>query len=287
MANSIIEVSGLCKSYSSFQLQDISFSLAEGCIMGLIGENGAGKTTTLKALLDIVRPDSGEIRLFGQPVRPDSALLKEQIGVVWENSFFYEGLTAQDIQRCMAGVYKQWDSVLYRRLLDQFQLPFRQPMQKFSRGMRMKLLIANALAHHPRLLILDEATSGLDPVVRSEILDLFLEFIQDETHSILFSSHITSDLDKIADYVTLLHQGQMLFNEEKDRLQEQYGVLRCSVSALHALAPQQIVRIIPHDFHCEALVTQKEHIRLTEQMILEPATIEQIMLFYIKGVPSL
>ena len=267
MANSIIEVSGLCKSYSSFQLQDISFSLAEGCIMGLIGENGAGKTTTLKALLDIVRPDSGEIRLFGQPVRSDSALLKEQIGVVWENSFFYEGLTAQDVQRCMAGVYKQWDSVLYRRLL--------------------KLLIANALAHHPRLLILDEATSGLDPVVRSEILDLFLEFIQDETHSILFSSHITSDLDKIADYVTLLHQGQMLFSEEKNRLQEQYGVLRCSVSALHTLAPQQIVRIIPHDFHCEVLVTQKEHLRLTEQMILEPATIEQIMLFYIKGVPSL
>ena len=168
MANSIIEVSGLCKSYSSFQLQDISFSLAEGCIMGLIGENGAGKTTTLKALLDIVRPDSGEIRLFGQPVRSDSALLKEQIGVVWENSFFYEGLTAQDVQRCMAGVYKQWDSVLYRRLLDQFQLPFRQPMQKLSRGMRMKLLIANALAHHPRLLILDEATSSVD--TRTEVL---------------------------------------------------------------------------------------------------------------------
>lgn len=255
--------------------------------MGLIGENGAGKTTTLKALLDVVRPDSGEIRLFGQPIHPDSAMLKEQVGVVWENSFFYEGLTAQEIQRCMAGFYQQWDSALYRRLLDQFQLPFCQPVQKFSRGMRMKLLIANALAHHPRLLILDEATSGLDPVMRSEILDLFLAFIQDETHSVLFSSHITSDLDKIADYVTLLHQGQMLFSEEKDLLQERYGVLRCSVSALRTLDPQQIVRVIPHDFHCEALVTQKERIRLTGSMILEPATIEQIMLFYIKGGLSL
>ncbi len=283
----IIEVSGLNKSYTSFALRDISFSLPEGCIMGLIGENGAGKTTTLKALLDIVHPDSGEIRLFGRPVCSDSALFKEQIGVVWENSFFYEGLTAQDVQRCMAGMYKQWDPALYRRLLDQFQLPFRQSIQKFSRGMRMKLFIANALAHHPRLLILDEATSGLDPIVRSEILDLFLEFIQDETHSILFSSHITSDLDKIADYVTLLHQGKMLFSQEKDRLKEQYGVLRCSVSALHTLEPRQIVRVIPHDFHCEALVTQKERIRLSEQMALEPATIEQIMLFYSKGVPSL
>lgn len=283
MPNSI-EVLDLCKSYPSFNLKHVSFTLPEGCIMGLIGENGAGKTTTLKALLNIIYADSGEIRLFGTPLEQATPSLKEQIGVVWENSFFYQGFNAQEVERCMSGMYKQWDSVYYRRLLDRFQLPLRQPIQKFSRGMRMKLLIVNALAHHPRLLILDEATSGLDPVIRSEILDLFLEFIQDERHSILFSSHITSDLDKIADYVTLLHQGQILFSQEKDALYEQYGILRCSARALAGLDPHQVVRVIRHEFHCEALVTQKDRLRLTDQMVLEPASIEQIMLFYIKGV---
>ena len=217
MANSIIEVSGLCKSYSSFQLQDISFSLAEGCIMGLIGENGAGKTTTLKALLDIVRPDSGEIRLFGQPVRSDSALLKEQIGVVWENSFFYEGLTAQDVQRCMAGVYKQWDSVLYRRLLDQFQLPFRQPMQKFSRGMRMKLLIANALAHHPRLLILDEPFVGLDPEA-AHLMKGYLRELCDRGGAVFFSTHVLEVAQKLCDRVAIIRGGKLVAQGDMDKI---------------------------------------------------------------------
>lgn len=282
MPNSI-EVSHLCKSYPSFRLDDVSFTLPQGCIMGLIGENGAGKTTTLKALLDIVRPDSGEIRLFGAPLSGREGTLKDQIGVVWEHSFFYEGLNALEIQRCLAGLYSQWDPALYRRLLDRFQLPGKQPLKKYSRGMRMKLMIAAALAHHPRLLLLDEATSGLDPIVRNEILDLFLDFIQDESHAILFSSHITSDLDKIADYVTFLHEGRVVFSEEKDALRERYAVLHCSAASLSALDRGQVVRVLRHEFHCQALVTHAAQLRLGDQMTLEPATIEQIMLFFIKG----
>ena len=236
MANSIIEVSGLCKSYSSFQLQDISFSLAEGCIMGLIGENGAGKTTTLKALLDIVRPDSGEIRLFGQPVRSDSALLKEQIGVVWENSFFYEGLTAQDVQRCMAGVYKQWDSVLYRRLLDQFQLPFRQPMQKISRGMRMKLLIANALAHHPRLLILDEATSSIDTRTELAIQQAFDEMMRGRTSFIV--AHRLSTIQK-ADCILVMRDGEVIERGTHETLLAQNGFYTQLYNSQFAAAAQR------------------------------------------------
>ena len=182
-----IEVSHLYKFYPDFSLQDVSFSLPAGCIMGLIGENGAGKTTTLKMLLNIVKPDQGEVRLFDLPMVPAyERQLKEQIGIVWEDSFFYQGMNAKQVQTVLKNVYWQWDSALYQELLDRFSISPAQTLNEYSRGMRMKLMIAAALAHHPKLLILDEATSGLDPIVRNEILDLFLEFIQQEENSILF-----------------------------------------------------------------------------------------------------
>ena len=279
-----IDVSHLYKFYPDFSLQDVSFALPAGCIMGLIGENGAGKTTTLKMLLNIVKPDQGEVRLFDLPMVPAyERQLKEQIGIVWEDSFFYQGMNAKQVQTVLKNVYWQWDSTLYQELLDRFSISPAQTLNEYSRGMRMKLMIAAALAHHPKLLILDEATSGLDPIVRNEILDLFLEFIQQEENSILFSSHITGDLDKAADYITYLHNGRVLFSEEKDKLHEQYAVLRCGKDALKTIDPQCIVRVLFHEYHCEALVTHREKLHIKEPMSLEPATTEQIMLFFTKG----
>lgn len=209
-----LEVSDITKTYDTFTLDHISFSLPSGSIMGFIGENGAGKTTTLKALLGLVKKDAGSVHILGKEYNKSTELeLKEQLGIVFDECRFPENLSAVHIGKIMASIYKNWDKALYSRYLSAFSLSEKKLVKEYSRGMKMKLSIATALSHRPRLLLLDEPTSGLDPVIRNEILDVFLEYIQDEGNSILLSSHITSDLEKIADYITFIHQGKLVFSK--------------------------------------------------------------------------
>ena len=279
-----IEVHGLCKAYPNFQLKNVSFALPQGSIMGLIGENGAGKTTTLKAMLNVISKDSGEIRLLGMDSVTDEKQLHQELGVVFDACHFPGLLTVREIGNVMAPLYTAWDMPFFQSLLKQFELNPRQPVHELSKGMSTKLSLAIALAHHPRLLILDEATSGLDPVIREELLDIFLSFIQDEQHSILLSSHITSDLDRIADYITFLHRGEVVFCQEKDLLLERMGILRCGERDFQSLAAGEVLRFRKNSFGVEALLSDRQtFLRQHPGALVDSPNLEEIMLFYVKG----
>ena len=224
----ILEIKNLTKEYDRFKLNNINLNLPKGTIMGFIGENGAGKTTTMKTVLNIVNRDSGSIKVFGKDNIKEEELIKEDIGTVLNDSFLSEYLTPKDINKIMKNFYRTWDEKLYFKYIEHFKLPENKMSKEFSSGMKIKIKIIVALAHHPKLLILDEPTSGLDPIARNEILDLFQEFIQNEEHSILVSSHITSDLEHIADYITLINNGEIVLSKLKDELIEQYGLVKCT-----------------------------------------------------------
>lgn len=279
-----IEIKGLNKAYTDFALSDISLTLPGGAIMGLIGENGAGKTTTIKCILNLIRRDSGTITLFGYDNLKADVLVKQDIGVVLDECFFHDSLRPKDLDAILAPVYETWDANLFQQYLDKFGLPPKKFIKEFSRGMKMKLSLAAALAHRPKLLILDEATAGLDPVVRDEILDEFLGFICDEEHSILISSHITSDLEKVADYITYLHQGKVVLSDSKDEILEHYGRVGCSQADLSTIAPEDLLRIRRGSFGCEALVVDRTAFsRKYPQFPVDRVTLEDIMLFIGKG----
>lgn len=248
-----IELRGLTKTYKTFQLGPIDLTLPMGTIMGLVGENGAGKSTTLKAILDLVKPSAGEITLLGQPVPDAYPALKEDIGVVLDALPFPGYLNAKELGTCMAAAFQSWDSQVYSGYLARLNLPETQKVKEYSRGMTMKLALATALSHHAKLLILDEATSGLDPMVRQEILDILYDFC-DEDHAILISSHIVSDLEKICDYIAFLHEGKLLLVDEKDRLLEQYGLLKCSKEQMAELAKGTVLSSRVYNYGAEALV---------------------------------
>ena len=275
-----LELHGLTKHYPDFTLDNLDLVLPSGCIMGLIGENGAGKSTTIQLILDAIPRDGGTVTLLGQDNRSAGPLLREEIGAVPDEACLPTYLNARQIGRSMAGIYRSWDQETYRRYLDRFALPENKYVHQFSRGMKMKLAIAVALSHHPRLLILDEATSGLDPVVRDEILDLFLEFTRDEDHSILISSHILSDLEKLCDYIAYLHHGRLLFCEEKDVLLERYGLMKCSRQALEDLDRRAVVAYRSGPYGVEALV---ERDRVPAGTPLDRITIEDIIIFSARG----
>ncbi len=274
-----IEIHDLHKSFEGFSLKDISFSVPQGTVMGFIGENGAGKSTTIKCLLNLLKKEYGEVLLFGKDIVEHEISIKNDIGVVFDELHVPETLNATQLDKFMKKVFKTWDSGYYFERLAQFKVPERKKVKELSRGMRMKLSIALALAHHPKLLILDEPTSGLDPIIRDEILDLFLAFMQDETHSILFSSHITSDLEKIADYITFIHNGEILFSESKDVLLYEYGIFKGSKEEVSAIPEHAILRKRNGAFGLEALVLKNE---VHEVFPLEKPSIEDIMLFYVK-----
>lgn len=285
MTNSI-EISGLCKSYGDFALDHIDLTLPGGAILGLIGENGAGKTTTIKCILNLIRRDAGTITLMGYDNIAQERQAKTEVGVVLDECYFHDTLRPRDLHAILSRVYKTWDRDLYGSYLKKFQLPEGKFIKEFSRGMKMKLSLAAALAHHPKLLILDEATAGLDPVVRDEILDEFLGFIQDEDHSILISSHITSDLEKVADYITYLHQGRVVLSEAKDVLQDSYGRLACTAQQLSTIQPEDLVRVRKGSYGCEALVSDRAAFhKKYPQLMVEPISLEDIMLFIGKGEP--
>ena len=282
--NSAIEVRGLCKHYRDFSLRDVSFTVPGGSIMGFIGENGAGKTTTIKSILGLLHTDGGSISVLGRDPVTDRRAIGQDIGVVLDGSFFYEGMRAKDISAVMSRLHGRWDKETFASYCERFALPMEKPFKEFSKGMRAKLALTTALAHHPKLLVLDEATSGLDPVVRSEMLDLFLEFIQDEEHAILLSSHITSDLEKVADYVTYLHRGRVAVSGAKDELLDTYGKLVCGRSELERVDPALLVGVRSGQFGCEALVkNRRAFARFHPELAVEPVSLEDIMVFTVKG----
>lgn len=278
MENAIC-IRGLCKHYEDFSLENLDLTVPTGTIVGFVGENGAGKTTTLKAIFGAIRTDGGSIEVLGctDPNRLD----KSQIGVVMEDSFFYETLTPRQVNSIMKSLQPGWDSAEFARLLNDYQLPEKKLIKDMSKGMRMKFRLATALAHKPKLLILDEATSGLDPVVRGEVLDYLRDYIQDESHSVLMSSHITSDLEKVADSIAYLHKGRLLFQMDRDELLEKYGVLRCSPEQLEVLDNRLKVATRKTGFTCETLVNDAAAARRAlPDAVIDRASIEDIMQFY-------
>ena len=279
-----IEIKGLCKSYGDFALNNIDLTLPGGSILGLIGENGAGKTTTIKCILNLIRRDAGEIALLGHDNIKEEQLAKQDVGIVLDECFFHDTLRPLDVGRVLAPAYKDWDGELFRSYLKKFGLPEKKLIKEFSRGMKMKLSLSAALAHRPKLLLLDEATAGLDPVVRDEILDEFLGFIQDEDHAILMSSHITSDLEKVADYIAYIHRGQVVLSDAKDNILDSYGRVGCTAAQLEAIAPDDVLRVRKGSFGCEALVQDRAAFaRKYPMLLVERTTLEDIMLFVAKG----
>lgn len=276
-ADSIV-VNNISKQYGEFSLQNISFRLPKGCIMGLIGENGAGKSTTIKIILDLVKSDCGNVRVLGDSAK--NSTVREDIGVVFDENCFPDDMNADNLKASFQYIYKNWNSAVFDNYMKRFAIPVKKRVKEFSRGMKMKLAIAIALSHDAKLLILDEATSGLDPVVREQILDVFMEFIQNEEHSILLSSHIVSDLEKVCDYITFIHEGNVILSMEKDVLMEEYGLLKCSRSELEHIPKDAIERIRKNQFGVEALVKRK---MIGMSYTVDKATLEDIMLFEIKG----
>lgn len=281
--DTLLKVENLTKRYTSFQLDHVSFSIPKGTIMGLIGENGAGKSTTINAILDLIHKDEGKVTFWGQELS-SSKQLKEDIGVVFGGINFYETLTPSKVGRISGAAYKQWDETIYQDFLKRFQLPADKEIKTFSKGMKMKLCIAVALSHKPKLLILDEATSGLDPVMRDDILDVFLEFVQNENHSILMSSHITTDLEKVADYITFIHQGKVLFCKTKDELRYHYGIIRCGAALFGQIDKAEILAYRKDDYQWNVLVADKEKaVKKYRNAVVDNATIDDILLLYVKG----
>lgn len=279
-----LEVKHLTKDYGSFRLDDVSFTVPGGTIMGLIGENGAGKSTTIKCILNLIRRDAGEITVLGLDNIAHERAVKEDVGVVLDESTFHDMLRPRQVGKVLSGIYQNWDGAAFDRYLEKFELPPGKLIKEFSKGMKMKLSIAAALSARPRLLILDEATGGLDPVVRDDILDELLAFIQDEDHAVLLSSHITSDLEKVADYISYLHKGRLVVQGAKDELLESYGRLACTRAELERVDPALVVGVRRSQFSCEALVNDRRAVRRRyPELTVDPVTLEEIMVFTVKG----
>lgn len=277
-----IELSHISKSFGAFAIRDLSLTVPCGTICGLVGENGAGKSTTIRLLMGALRPDGGSASVLGvDAASPEFTRVKEDIGVVLDEAYFPETLNAVQVGKVMAKTYRQWDQAAYDGCLRRFDLPEKKPFKDFSRGMKMKLSIAAALSHRPKLLVLDEATSGLDPIVRDEVLEIFNEFTREEDHSILISSHIVSDLEKLCDYIAFIHQGRLLFCTEKDSLLEDCGVFVGTAEQAESLLPEAVIAREARDYGgVRALVRRS---MVPPGMELERPTIEEIILFIVKG----
>ena len=281
-----IELKGVTKHYDGFTLDNVSFEVPKGCIMGFIGQNGAGKTTTIRSLLNITRIDEGKITLLGLDHIKDEKEIKKRLAVVFDELPFHDFFSANDMAKIFEGMYPQWDSAVYADYLERFQLPRKKKIGQFSKGMKMKLQIACALSHGAELLVMDEATTGLDPVVRDEILHIFMEYLQDGERSILMSSHITSDLEKIADSVTFIDKGKILLSGYKDEILEKHGILKCSKEELADIDMSDIVGVRTNNYGAEVMVHDREAAACKYSgSIIDPAALDDVMLFYVhKGV---
>lgn len=275
-----LEIKNLTKTYQDFRLENLTLTLPTGCIMGLIGENGAGKSTTIKLILNMIHKESGSITILGKDNQENISLIKEDVGVVMDEVGFPECLTAKQVGKIMKDTYRNWEAGTYQEYLKKFSVPENKPFKDFSKGMKMKLGIAVAMSHDPKLLILDGATSGLDPVVRDEVVGLLSEFTREESHSILISSHIVSDLERLCDYIAFLHKGRLVLCEEKDALLEEYGVMHCTAGMLRELRPGAVKGKRETAYGVEAIVKRDAAPAGTE---LSPISIEELFVFMIKG----
>lgn len=279
-----IEVNNLSKKYDGFELKNINFAVPKGSIVGFVGENGAGKTTTIKSILNITNAN-GNIKILGKYIKQHEKEIKQNIGVVLDDSFLSDYLTAKQINSIMKDIYKEWSESKYINYLKQFNLPTNKLLKDYSSGMKMKLKIATAISHNPKLLILDEPTSGLDPVVRNEILDIFRNYIEeDETRSIFISTHITTDLEHISDYIVFIEKGEIIFNIPTAELLENYGIIKCSKEEFLNIDKQDYIRFKKEKYQYEVLTDNKENIiRKYNITTIDKPSIEDIMLLYVKG----
>ncbi len=281
MDTNAIEIRGLSKRYKGFSLDNLNLDLPYGCVLGLVGENGAGKSTTIRLIMDALERDGGTVSVLGADNKSREFLdLKEDVGVVLDETFVPEILTAKQLGRIMAGTFRRWDQGAYEGWMKRLELPWDKKFKEYSRGMTMKLGIAAALSHHPRLLLLDEATGGLDPMVREELLEVFADFAAEEGHAVLLSSHIVSDLERICDYIAFLHKGRLVLCEEKDLLLDKYGILKCSKEQLANIPEEAIHGRRVGTYGVEALVEREF---MPRDAVVDRASLEDIILYMVKG----
>lgn len=278
----ILEVKNLRKNFKDFSLKNISFSLDRGFIMGFIGPNGAGKSTTIKLIMNLLKKDAGEIKVFGLDNIKDEMKVKNKIGFVYDENYFYEELTIDEMKRVIAPFYKAWDDGLFKKYIKDFNLPSEKKIKDLSKGMKMKFSLAIALSHDAQLLIMDEPTSGLDPIVRSELLDILSYIMQDEKRGVFFSTHITSDLDKIADYITFLNNGEIILSSSKDEILENYGLVKGGKELLNRDAIKNFVGVKENQFGFEGLVKDRNQAKkiFKEKIVIDKPSLEDIMLYY-------
>lgn len=282
--NKVLEVNGLKKDFGTFQLNDVSFSLQEGCITGFIGINGAGKTTTIKSILGLTLKDAGSIKLFGKEIDKNERMLKNQIGVVLDEGYLYEDMTLLEMKSIIAPAYSNWDEAAFNNYINRFKLKLGQKISTLSKGMRMKYAIALALSHHAKLLIMDEPTSGLDPLVRNELMDILLEFMKENGKSVFFSTHITSDLDKVADVLILIHKGRIVLSEEKDIILDTHGLVKGNRMELNDQTRKLFLTLHENEYNFQGITSKKADVRKQmNDVLIERPTIEDIMLAYIGG----
>ena len=280
--DNILEISGLCKKYDDFELKDITFSLPKGYIMGFVGENGSGKTTTIRSILNMAKTDSGKISVFGLDSVNDSIAIKERIGVVFDSLYLAEHLNAKQIEKQLKPFYKDWNSDLFSEHIRRFGLPDNKKIGEFSKGMKMKFMIAIALSHKAELIILDEPTSGLDPVARDELLDILSEYIEDENRGVLFSTHITADVERIADYVTILHGGRVWFSGEKDELSESYAVIKGAEEDIPSALRDKLIGFHAFRNGFDALIRTDDLSGIPSSLEYEKASIDEILVYISK-----
>lgn len=276
-----IQLENVSKNYKKFSLNDISFPVKKGYITGFIGPNGAGKTSTIKMIMNLINTDSGKIELFGLDHEENERAVKERIGFVYAEDYFYDHLTIEKMKKMLAPFYKRWDDRLFYEMARQFDLPLKRKIKQLSRGMKMKFSLAVALAHHADLIIMDEPTSGLDPVFRSEILDVFAEIMQNEEKTIFFSTHITSDLEQTADYIVFINEGSILFHETKDDIMERFAIVKGDNQLLDEDTRKNLIGTRENEFGFEALTDDSaEAVKVFgDEVLIEPANLAQIMVF--------
>ena len=277
--NNVLEINNITKDYKKFKIDNISFNLPKGYIMGFICANGAGKTTTIKLILNMIKRDSGEIKVFGLDNIREEERIKEQIGVVFDECYYLEDWTLNDVEKAVSMFYKNWNSSIYEKYLKEFNLARDKKVKDLSRGMRMKLMIAVAFSHEAKLLILDEPTSGLDPVARDEFLDILRDYIEDEEKSVIFSSHITSDIEKIADYITYINNGKIIFTGEKDEFLEKYCIIKGGKEDITESQKKEIIGLIMHSTGFEGLIELKKAVGFSSKVIIEKASLDEIMIY--------
>ena len=277
--NNVLEINNITKDYKKFKIDNISFNLPKGYIMGFIGANGEGKTTTIKLILNMIKRDSGEIKVFGLDNIREEERIKEQIGVVFDECYYLEDWTINDVEKAVSMFYKNWNSSIYEKYLKEFNLARDKKVKDLSRGMRMKLMIAVAFSHEAKLLILDEPTSGLDPVARDEFLDILRDYIEDEEKSVIFSSHITSDIEKIADYITYINNGKIIFTGEKDEFLEKYCIIKGGKEDITESQKKEIIGLRIHSTGFEGLIELKKAVGFSSKVIIEKASLDEIMIY--------